>query len=210
MCVAVKLIIYSEHVCRVEFNRPEDHWDWWGCWHLLGSCWGTRALGTQPSCFVLPSLTSQQTVPFSYTQEQEEAGIKSHYFPGFYGDFIGPYSNKGETYEAGNLSDTFLLVYRSSQTHHSLITLTFTAHSVSFVINKYVGPTSEWLQMSEQTLWTQLFPCRSLGRIVEALVEDFMALAGAGVLTVTVQNTGTITSDYSVSPCMLQVKKMVD
>ena len=40
---------------------------------------------------------------------------------------------------------------------------------------------------------------RSPGRIVEALVEDFMALAGSGMLTVTVQNTGTITADYSVS-----------
>ncbi len=38
-----------------------------------------------------------------------------------------------------------------------------------------------------------------MGRIVEALLEDFMALAGAGLLTVTVQNTGTVTSDYAVS-----------
>jgi len=43
---------------------------------------------------------------------------------------------------------------------------------------------------------------RSPGRIVEALVEDFMALAGSGMLTVTVQNTGTITADYSVSKSM--------
>lgn len=40
---------------------------------------------------------------------------------------------------------------------------------------------------------------RSPGRIVEALVEDFMALVGSGMLTVTVQNTGHTTADYSVS-----------
>lgn len=44
-----------------------------------------------------------------------------------------------------------------------------------------------------------LFFFRSPGRIVEALVEDFMALVGSGMLTVTVQNTGHTTADYSVS-----------
>ena len=47
--------------------------------------------------------------------------------------------------------------------------------------------------------WQCTCMCRSPGRIVEALVEDFLALAGSGLLTVTVQNVGPITSDYSVS-----------
>ena len=48
-------------------------------------------------------------------------------------------------------------------------------------------------------LYVILFIFRSPGRIVEALVEDFMALVGSGMLTVTVQNTGHTTADYSVS-----------
>lgn len=39
---------------------------------------------------------------------------------------------------------------------------------------------------------------RSPGRIVESIVEDFTALAGSGMLTVTAQNTGGITADFSV------------
>ncbi len=39
---------------------------------------------------------------------------------------------------------------------------------------------------------------RSPGRIVEADIENFLALAGSSTLSVTVQNTGSITSFYSV------------
>lgn len=39
---------------------------------------------------------------------------------------------------------------------------------------------------------------RGKGRIVEALIEDFKALSGSGILTVSIQNTGFITADYSV------------
>ena len=40
---------------------------------------------------------------------------------------------------------------------------------------------------------------RSPGRIVESIIEDFSALAGSGMLTVTAQNTGGITADFSVT-----------
>ena len=49
-----------------------------------------------------------------------------------------------------------------------------------------------------------LYIIRSQGRIVEALVNDFVALVGSGVLTVVVQNTGAVTADYSVSTSSLQ------
>lgn len=39
---------------------------------------------------------------------------------------------------------------------------------------------------------------RSQGRIVEALVNDFVALVGTGILTVVIQNTGYVTADYAV------------
>ena len=39
---------------------------------------------------------------------------------------------------------------------------------------------------------------RSKGRIVEAIIDDFSALAGASTLSVIIQNTGAITADYSV------------
>ena len=65
--------------------------------------------------------------------------------------------------------------YLSHKTHKSFITLQFAADKISFVEN------------------------RSPGRIVEAMIEDFLAMAGSGILTVVVQNTGSLTSDYSVS-----------
>ena len=40
---------------------------------------------------------------------------------------------------------------------------------------------------------------RSKGRIVEAIIDDFVALAGSSPLTVLVQNIGRITADFSVS-----------
>ena len=33
---------------------------------------------------------------------------------------------------------------------------------------------------------------------MESIIEDFSALAGSGMLTVTAQNTGGITADFSV------------
>lgn len=65
--------------------------------------------------------------------------------------------------------------YLSHKVHKSLITLQFTADYISFVEH------------------------RSPGRIVEALIEDFLALAGSGILTAVIQNTGSLTADYSVS-----------
>ena len=64
--------------------------------------------------------------------------------------------------------------YKSHKVHKSLITLHFTADEVSFVEH------------------------RSPARIVEALVEDFVALAGSGFLTVVVQNIGALTADFAV------------
>ena len=43
-----------------------------------------------------------------------------------------------------------------------------------------------------------LHVCRSPGRIVETVMEDITELNGGGVLTVIVQNTGSITADYAV------------
>ena len=40
--------------------------------------------------------------------------------------------------------------------------------------------------------------CRTYGRIVETVMEDITATNGGGLLTVTVQNTGYITGDFSV------------
>ena len=71
--------------------------------------------------------------------------------------------------------NSYHINYLSHKTHKSFITLQFIADDVSFVEH------------------------RSPGRIVEALLEDFLALSGSGLLTVVVQNTGRITSDYSVS-----------
>lgn len=79
-------------------------------------------------------------------------------------------------YRGVQRDDNYLhMSYLSHKTHKSLITLQFIADSISFVEH------------------------RSPGRIVEAMIEDFYALAGSGILTVVVQNTGKITSDYSVS-----------
>ena len=103
---------------------------------------------------------------FFFFQDLEDSGnnVKSHYFPRFYGDYIGVRRDE----------HSYHMNYRSHRTHKSLITLQFTADEVTFVEH------------------------RSPGRIVEALIEDFLALAGSGLLTVVVQNTGSLTADYSV------------
>jgi hypothetical protein len=64
--------------------------------------------------------------------------------------------------------------YKSHKVHKSLVTLQFAAEQISFVEH------------------------RSPGRIVEALIEDFLAMAGSGILTVVAQNMGALTADYSV------------
>lgn len=56
----------------------------------------------------------------------------------------------------------------------------------------------------ERVVYKYYIIIRSQGRIVEALVNDFVALVGSGVLTVVVQNTGAVTADYSVSTSSLQ------
>lgn len=40
--------------------------------------------------------------------------------------------------------------------------------------------------------------CRSPGRIVETVLEDITELNGGGLLSVTVQNTGSVSAEYSV------------
>lgn len=73
----------------------------------------------------------------------KERGLPTHYFPSFYGDFVGPHHKKRQLEEEppseetiGPEADDFLLVYRSSQVQRSLVTLTFTADSISFVVNR--------------------------------------------------------------------------
>ena len=62
----------------------------------------------------------------------------NHYFAKFYGDFKGPHveEDKGivlmKELSPDKKSD-FQLVYKSHETHRSLVTLTFTAETVSFV-----------------------------------------------------------------------------
>ena len=40
--------------------------------------------------------------------------------------------------------------------------------------------------------------CRSPGRIVETMIEDITEMNGGGLLTVIVQNTGSVSADYAV------------
>lgn len=86
----------------------------------------------------------------------EAAGIKSHFFPTFYGDFVGIQGAIGGFDELeehallhGDVKDEtgmytsdkhhgLKMIYRSSQVHNSLITLTFTAEAITFVENRYV------------------------------------------------------------------------
>lgn len=83
----------------------------------------------------------------------EKNGISSHYFPTFYGDFVGVHGAHSEksnliNYTKGwnNSMSQMLhshgdkglkLVYRSDQVQQSLITLTFAADKVAFVENRY-------------------------------------------------------------------------
>lgn len=117
-------------------------------------------------------------------------GFSTHYFPTFYGEFLGPYQSEGEKLSDDTQLRDFQLIYNSTDTHKSLITLTFTAETISFVENRY---------SDTRTQCAYYCRTRSQGRIVEALVNDFTALVGTGILTVVVQNTGLVTADYAVS-----------
>ena len=91
---------------------------------------------------------------FLCIQKLEKKGIKSHYFPTFYGDFVGVHGahnvtsalmdfTKGWNNSMSQMlhwrGDKGLkLVYRSSEVHQSLVTLTFAADNVLFVENRYV------------------------------------------------------------------------
>lgn len=108
---------------------------------------------------------------FSQDLEKAKGNIKSHYFPGFYGDYRGVRRDE----------HSYHMSYLSHKSHKSLITLQFSADEVLFIEN------------------------RSPGRIVEALIEDFLALAGSGILTAVIQNTGSLTADYSVSIKFLNI-----
>ena len=65
----------------------------------------------------------------------------THYFPSFYGDFQGPHHQTKTDHvkmkdKSPEEDKNFQLVYKSSEIHQSLVTLIFTADSISFVDNK--------------------------------------------------------------------------
>lgn len=124
-------------------------------------------------------------------KELTKSNLPTHYFPDFYGDFLGPYS------EGKSTEDDFQLIYRAQDYHVSLVTLVFTADSVSFVDNRFFTLAHSPLVYVCMFVFNQNHR-RSRGRIVEAIVDDFMALVGFGYMTVTVQNIGLVTSDYAV------------
>ena len=121
----------------------------------------------------------------------ERVGRKSPYHPTFYGKMRGLFK-KGR----GGENKPFLAYDITSKvTHQSLVTLEFVADSVSFIESKWVP-----VIMHRSCHCTRVY--RTYGRIVETLMEDITVLNGGGLLTVTVQNTGYITGDYSVSVYM--------
>lgn len=72
-------------------------------------------------------------------QKFQKQGLPTHYFPGFYGHFLGPYvhhDNGSLGTSTNSTGEDFQLVYQSSTTHKSLVTLLFTADSISFVDNR--------------------------------------------------------------------------
>ena len=62
--------------------------------------------------------------------------MQSHYFPAFYGSFLGPFEG-----DQNNIQ----LIYRAEDIHVSLVTLTFTADSISFVDNRYFSHTCSFI-----------------------------------------------------------------
>ena len=87
-------------------------------------------------------------------QNLEARGIKSHFFPPFYGEFVGIQGAttgfdplEQHALLTGNLTDPtglyftdkhngLKMIYRSNQVHNSLVTLTFTAESIAFIENR--------------------------------------------------------------------------
>ena len=126
----------------------------------------------------------------------------NHYFASFYGDFLGPHvetNNKIVRMNEASPDNTsdFQLIYKSSAIHKSLVTLTFTAETVSFVDNRFICEMNNNISLILILYVFCYFP-RSKGRIVEAMIENFSALSGAGSLLVIIQNTGRVTADYLV------------
>ena len=76
-------------------------------------------------------------------QELERKKQPNHYFPSFYGEFLGPHIENDKntlvhlTETSPEENTDFQLIYKSNSIHKSLVTLTFTADTVSFVDNKY-------------------------------------------------------------------------
>ena len=91
---------------------------------------------------------------YSVFQSVADASVGTHYFPTFYGDFIGIHGSSHSQYtgtgvlnavnqlltgysgSSGGGDENLMLIYRSHDVHKSLVTLTFTAQSVSFVQNR--------------------------------------------------------------------------
>ncbi len=79
----------------------------------------------------------------SILQELKRKKQPNHYFASFYGDFLGPHvetDNKVVRMNEASPDNTsdFQLIYKSSAVHKSLVTLTFTAETVSFVDNRFI------------------------------------------------------------------------
>ena len=79
----------------------------------------------------------------SVSQELKRKKQPNHYFASFYGDFLGPHvetNNKVVRMNEASPDNTsdFQLIYKSSAIHKSLVTLTFTAETVSFVDNRFI------------------------------------------------------------------------
>ena len=119
----------------------------------------------------------------------ESRGRKFPYFPTFYGKMKGLYMKD----RTGSAKPYLSYDMTSKFTHQSLVTLEFVADSVSFIESRY-----KITSFFKITYWQSIIVCRTYGRIVETLMEDITVLNGGGLLTVTVQNTGYITGDFSV------------
>lgn len=78
--------------------------------------------------FVSYGVGVEKTIIVIFLKEVHASGTKSHYFPDFYGTFLGPH-------EGGE--DDIQLIYRAQDYHVSVVTLTFTANSISFVDHRY-------------------------------------------------------------------------
>ena len=79
---------------------------------------------------------SEYTTPIA-VQLAQQNGMSSPYFPSFYGELLGPFHDLGGPTEMTEIdkNTTFRLAYKATHTQNSLVTLTFTAESVSFVEN---------------------------------------------------------------------------